>query len=310
MGKRLRVAVILGGTSSEREVSLKSGRAVIEALDRSHYHVAAYDPAEDISRLVADAPQLDVALIMIHGRGGEDGTVQGLLDLLGVPYQSAGVLGCALAMDKHLSKERYRQHGLPVAPDVLLIKGDPDAAARVMARPGLPVVIKPAHEGSSCGISIVQRAADLEPALRSAFALDVEVLAEAFLAGREVTCGVLGHRYPEALPLVEILPGDKYSFFDFEAKYTPGATREVCPAQVDSETTRLVQELAVRAHQALTLQGYSRSDFILTSDGPVILETNTIPGMTHTSLLPQAAAAAGMDFPALCSRLVELALSK
>lgn len=305
---KLRVAVLLGGSSSERPVSLKSGGAVLHHLDQARYQALPLDPSIDLVRLIQEAATIDVALVMLHGRGGEDGSVQGLLDLLGIPYQCAGVLGCALAMDKPMAKDRFRLAGLPVAPDLVLRRGDPDPAARVLAGLGLPVVVKPAREGSSFGITVVRQEADLAPALTAAFNLDAVVLVEKFLAGREVTVAVLGNEQLQALPLVEIIPGDKYCFFDYEAKYTPGASREICPAPLDEATTRLVQELGLKAHQALGLKGYSRSDFILGDSGPVLLETNTIPGMTETSLLPQAAAAAGLDFPALLDRLIQLAL--
>ncbi len=307
---RLSVAVIRGGNSSEREVSLKSGQAVLEALDPKRYKVRAYDPAQGLGPLVRDAKKIDVALIIMHGRGGEDGSMQGFLDLLGIPYQSAGMLGCALAMDKPLAKDRYRLAGLPVAPDLVLSRGASKPAQRVLEELGLPVAVKPAREGSSCGISIVRHKKNLAPALAAAFALDNEVLVERYLEGREITCGVLGNDELLALPLVEIIPDKKYLFFDYEAKYQPGASREICPAPLDDATTAIFQDLGKRAHRALGLTGYSRSDFILTAQGPFILETNTIPGMTKTSLLPQAAQAAGMSFPALVDRLIELALEK
>jgi D-alanine-D-alanine ligase len=264
----------------------------------------------DLPRLIRDAEGLDVALIMLHGRGGEDGSMQGLLDILGIPYQCAGVLGCALAMDKPMAKECYRRAGLPVAPDLVLDRGEPDPAGRVMKDLGLPVVVKPAREGSSCGISIVGQEPELAPALEAAFALDPEALVERFLDGREITCGVLGNQELVALPLVEIRPGQEFAFFDYQAKYTPGASAEICPAPIDDQSTALIQDLGKRAHRALKLMGYSRSDFILTDRGPFILETNTIPGMTATSLLPLAAKAAGLDMPALLDRLIELALER
>jgi len=309
MAARLTVAVIAGGASSERQVSLTSGESVAQALDQARFEVRRYDPPVDLARLVAEAGELDVALVMLHGRGGEDGAMQGLLDLLGVPYQCAGVLGCALAMMKPFAKELYRLAGIPVAKDVVLSRGQ--AGAVDMARGlGLPVVVKPASEGSSFGVALVTRGAELAGAIEAAFRLDRVVLVEELIQGREVTCGVIGNQDPQPLPLVEIIPGDKYNFFDFEAKYTPGASREVCPAPLDEQATRQIQELGVKAHEALGLMGYSRSDFILKEDGPVILETNTIPGMTPTSLLPQAAAAAGMEMPAFLERLIALALER
>jgi D-alanine-D-alanine ligase len=304
----LKVALIAGGTSSEREVSLKSGRAVAKALESLPHTVETFDPATDLADLVRRAGEFDVALVIMHGPGGEDGRLQGLLDLVGLPYQCAGVLGCALAMDKPRAKELFRAAGVPVAPDLVLRRGEADPAGRVLAELGLPVVIKPAREGSSFGISMVREAQELAPALEAAFKLDRVVLAERLLAGRELTAAVVGNRELSALPLVEIVPGEEHAFFDFTAKYTPGASQEICPAPVDEATTRQVQELGMAAHRVLGLKGYSRTDFILTDEGPFALETNTIPGMTETSLLPQAAAAAGMDFPTFIDKLLDLAL--
>ncbi|MFH2126423.1 MAG: D-alanine--D-alanine ligase [Pseudomonadota bacterium] len=306
----LKVALIMGGTSSEREVSLKSGRAVAKALEALPHQVETFDPATDLAELVRRAGEFDVALVMLHGPGGEDGRLQGLLDLVGLPYQCAGVLGCALAMDKPRAKELFRAAGIPVAPDVVLGRGEPDPVGRVMEELGLPVVIKPAREGSSFGISMVHEIKDLAPAIEAAFKLDRVILAERLLTGRELTAAVVGNRELTALPLIEIIPGEQSTFFDFTAKYTPGGSQEICPAPVDEATTRRVQELGIAAHRALGLKGYSRTDFILTEDGPLALETNTIPGMTETSLLPQAAAAAGMDFPAFIDKLLDLALEE
>lgn len=298
----------MGGTSTERPVSLKSGEAVARALDPAKYHVVTYDPPCDLLRLVDDADSLDAALIMLHGRGGEDGSVQGLLDLLGVPYQCSGVLGCALAMNKVMAKERFRQFGLPVADDFVFDAGQTGVAAEALKRLGLPLVIKPACEGSSFGVTICRQAGQVAPAIAEAAAKDSLILAEKCIIGREITCGVLGEPEPRPLPLVEIAPGEGHEFFDFQAKYVPGETREICPAPLDAETTRLIQALGVRAHKALGLQRYSRADFILGPDGPVLLEVNTIPGMTETSLLPQAAAAAGVSYAGLVEELLQLAL--
>jgi D-alanine-D-alanine ligase len=308
--KRFRVAVILGGNSMEREVSIRSGQAVAYALDPARFHVLVFDPVVDLPRMIKEAPRLDAALIMLHGRGGEDGSMQGMLDLLGVPYQCSGVLGCALAMDKVMSKDRFRQKGLPVAPDLVLERGQAHAQEQVMGELGLPVVVKPAREGSSFGISIIKKRKQLKKALEMAFELDRTILVERYLQGREITSSVIGNLELTALPLIEIIPDEKYDFFDYTAKYVAGASQEVCPADLDPATTSLIQDLGVKAHQALGLMGYSRSDFILTDDGPFILESNTIPGMTATSLFPQAAAAAGMSFEAMTARLVHLAMER
>jgi len=306
----LRVAVLYGGKSSERNVSLASGNQVIQSLDPVRYRVTGYDLRDDLSRLVADSPSIDVALIILHGRYGEDGTVQGLLDLLGVPYQGSGVLGSALAMNKRLTKFMYRQAGLPVARDWAVSRGRSFSAEDLIEDLGFPLVIKPNQEGSSFGVTIVRDKAQLGEGLEKAFQLDEEVLVEEYLAGREITCGVLGNSELQALPLVEIIPTEKYDFFDYEAKYKEGASREICPAPIGPEVTRQAQEYGIRAHRVLGLRGYSRTDMIVRGEKIILLETNTIPGMTRTSLFPQAAQAAGLTFGALLDRLIELALEK
>jgi D-alanine-D-alanine ligase len=307
---KLRVALLAGGVSAEREVSLKSARQVYEALDKDKYDVTRYDPRDDLPRLVQDAPRIDVALIILHGRLGEDGTIQGFLDSLGIPYQGSGVLGSALAMNKILSKRLYEQEGLPVAPYVIADRVHPPPSRAVVERLGLPVVVKPEHEGSSIGLSIVREEKALPGALEKAWAYDRRCLVEKYIPGVEVTGGVLGNDALQALPLVEIVPGEQFEFFDYQAKYTPGASREICPARLSPELTRKAQELAVRAHQTLCCRGYSRTDMMvdLAEEKVYVLETNTIPGMTETSLFPQAAAAAGIPFPQLLDRLIALAL--
>jgi D-alanine-D-alanine ligase len=309
MGK-MRLALIAGGKSSEREVSLKSGAQVYQALDQSKYDIRRYDPLSDLERLVREAPDLDVALIIMHGRGGEDGSMQGLLDLLGVPYQGSGILGSALAMNKELSKNLYQMAGLQV-PGALAFPRDAALSPQeIAAKLGLPAVIKPATEGSSIGITLARTLEELERGLAAAFALDHRVLVEQFIRGTEVTGGILGNANLQALPLVEIIPTASYAFFDYEAKYQPGATSEICPARLDPELTRRAQQCALTAHAALGCRGYSRTDMIVRDGEIYVLETNTIPGMTATSLFPQAAKAAGLEFPALLDTLVQLALEK
>jgi len=309
MGK-LRVALLSGGRSAEREVSLNSAKQVYQALDKEKYDIRRYDPRDDLPKLVADARAIDVALIILHGRLGEDGTIQGMLELLDIPYHGSGVLGSALAMNKIHSKRLYRDAGLPVARCVVLEGDEPDPVALVDEALGFPVVVKPEQEGSTIGISIVGKPQELRPALELARGYDRVVLVEEFLRGVEITGAVLGNRNPQALPLVEIVPGEQYGFFTYEAKYTPGATREICPARLSEALTRKAQDYAVRAHKALKCRGYSRTDMIAGDDEVYILETNTIPGMTATSLFPQAAAAAGISFSQLLDRLIELALER
>jgi D-alanine-D-alanine ligase len=305
---RLRLALIAGGVSGEREVSLNGAVEVQKALDSGKYDVVRYDPATDLSKIAADAGRIDVAFILLHGIHGEDGTMQGFLELLGIPYQGAGVLGSALAMDKNLAKTLYRLHGLPVAEWEMAARADIDSPHRLLDRLRLPLVVKPVRQGSSIGMSIVRQADGLSGALERAFAHDDAVMVEEFIQGREITVGVIGNEELQPLPLVEIIPGDQYEFFDYEAKYKPGATREVCPAEVSESVREKAQHYGLTAHRALQLRGYSRTDMIVRGEEIYILETNTIPGMTPTSLLPQAARESGLSFSALLDRLIALAL--
>jgi D-alanine-D-alanine ligase len=305
---KLTIALLSGGVSSEREVSLNSGSQVHQALDPAKYEVLRYDPKTDLPRLVADAPRIDAALIILHGPYGEDGTVQGLLDLLEIPYQGSGVLGSAVAMNKVASKTLYRQAGLPTPDYVIARRGLPLDLDDAMARLHLPIVVKPASGGSSVGIAIARSRAALASALEAAYAHDPVVLLEAYIEGIEVTGGVIGNDDLEALPLIEIIPDRGHEFFNYEAKYTVGGAQEICPARIDAKITDKAQRLCIDAHRALFCRGYSRTDLMLRGRDLYILETNTIPGMTATSLLPRAARTAGMEFGRLLDRLIELSL--
>jgi D-alanine-D-alanine ligase len=306
--KKITVALLAGGKSAEREVSLKSGGQVYEAINKERYEVLRYDPRDDLPRLAKDADKIDIALIILHGRLGEDGTVQGFLESLGIPYHGSGVLGSAVAMNKILSKHLYIQAGLTVPPYVVLDKLNAKNVRKAVDKLGFPIVVKPEHEGSSIGLTIVQDESQLSGALEKAWGYDRRCLLEQYIPGTEVTGAVLGNDSPEALPLVEIIPGEGHEFFDYEAKYVPGAATEICPARLPEEMAKKAQECAVKAHEALYCRGYSRTDMIVSKDQLYVLETNTIPGMTQTSLYPQAAAAAGYSFSELLDRLIELAL--
>jgi D-alanine-D-alanine ligase len=306
--KKIRLALLAGGKSGEREVSLKGAEEVAKALDPHKYEVKRYDPATDLAKLATEAHSLDAAFILLHGPFGEDGTVQGFLDLLSIPYQGSGVLGSAIAMDKNLSKILYRNAGLKVPQWYMASKEDIDNTGNILGQLGLPLVIKPARQGSSLGMTIARSEDDIAEGLKKAFGIDRQVMVEEFITGREITGGVIGNEELTALPLVEIIPGDAYEFFDYEAKYQPGASKEICPADLEAAITVRAQNYALAAHRALQLRGYSRTDMIVSGDDIYLLETNTIPGMTPTSLLPQGAAAAGFDFPALLDRLIELSL--
>jgi D-alanine-D-alanine ligase len=307
--KKLTVALLSGGISSEREVSLNSGRQVYEALDKDKYDILRYDPKTDLPRLVADAQRIDAALIILHGAFGEDGTVQGLLDLLGIPYQGSGVLGSAVAMNKLAAKHLYRQAGLPIPDSIVARRGSRrDPVETAVRRLGMPLVVKPVVGGSSVGVTIVRSSQELNSALETAYAHDASVLIETYIQGTEITGGVIGNDELEALPLIEIIPDRNHPFFDYEAKYTAGVTQEICPARIDAGLTAEAQRLAIEAHRALFCRGYSRTDMMLRGGDLFILETNTIPGMTATSLLPRAAQTAGISFSRLLDRLIELSL--
>jgi D-alanine-D-alanine ligase len=307
--KKMTIGLLAGGKSGEREVSLSGAAICAEALDTTRFDVRRYDPATDLAALVHDAHLLDFVFILLHGRFGEDGSVQGLLDLLGVAYQGAGILGSALAMDKHVAKTLYQSADIPVAPWRTIRRGDEVDGAGIAAEFGLPMVIKPVREGSSLGLTIAGTVDQILAGIEQALAIDERVMVERYVSGREITVGVLGNSVPEPLPVIEIIPGDDYEFFDYNAKYLPGASQEICPADISDELRDAAQRYAVAAHQVLELTGYSRTDMIIDEDNRiVVLETNTIPGMTQTSLFPQAAQAYGLDYGAMLERLIELGL--
>jgi D-alanine-D-alanine ligase len=308
--KRLRVALIAGGISGEREISMKSGDAVEKALDPKKYEVKRYDPRDDLGLLLKNSGNTDLALILLHGRYGEDGSMQGLLDLLGISYVGSGILGSALAMNKRIAKSVFRAEELLVAEEVLLYRGEPYSLDHILERLGASTVVKPASEGSSIGVTICHSKEELLKGIEAAFHHDREILVERFLNGKELTCCVLGNKSLEALPVIEIVPNSKYTFFDYQAKYTPGATSEICPARISRAQTEEVQSCAVRAHRALQCRDWSRTDMILCDDKVYVLETNTIPGMTETSLVPLAARTAGMAFPQLVDRLIALCMER
>jgi D-alanine-D-alanine ligase len=269
-------------------------------------------PPLDIEKWIRGSERPDVAFIALHGRGGEDGTIQGMLELLGIPYTGSGVLASALAMDKVMTKRLLRAEGIPVPADVVVSEGDaasPDSLAkRVHGTLGYPVVVKPSREGSTIGCSIVRDPSQLSIALASALTYDSEVLIETYVQGTEITAGLLGTRDPLALPLIEIVP--KGGFYDYQAKYAAGGSTHIIPARIPDRAAELAREYARQTHNTLGCRGMSRVDMIVSGEQPYVLEANTIPGMTPTSLLPEAARAAGIEFPALLDRLIESALER
>lgn len=307
---QLKVALLCGGWSDEREVSLASGRECAEAMAQAGFsNVDLLDVAAPaFVHTIADGGY-DVAFVALHGRYGEDGCVQGFLELLGIPYTFSGVLASAVASDKAMAKDVYREHGIPTPADVLLYKGDPLETDVVIEALGLPLFVKPVSNGSSYGISRVERADQLPQAVEHAFAYGSRVLVEKAVSGVEITVPVLGNEHPDALPAVEIRYDS--AFYDLDAKYEDPAKHHVIPPELPASTVTRAQELACRAHVALECSGASRSDFIVDVAGtPYMLETNVVPGMTSSSLMPDAARRAGMGFSELCRRLVELAVER
>jgi D-alanine-D-alanine ligase len=326
----VRVTVLTGGASTERDVALASARQIVPALRSSGHEVIVVDTVsgfvpesreeEHLLGTVGTAPpsvaelqqrertflltalgalpevrEADVAFLALHGGRGEDGTIQTILETLGVPYTGSGPLGSALAMDKDISKQLFLQAGVPTAP----WRMTPVIAAEAGHALGWPLVVKPSKQGSTVGLTVVKRPEDYDRAVWYAGEFDDEVMVEAFVPGRELTVGILGD---EALAVGEIIP--RHEIFDYECKYTPGMSEEIFPADLPAAVTAEVQRQGLLAHRALKLRGYSRVDFRLTAGGELrCLEANTLPGMTSTSLLPQSARVAGIDFASLCDRI-------
>ena len=304
----LSIAVLMGGTSAEREVSLNTGDQVARALEAKGHTATRIDTAEIAFIDQVRSGAFDVAFICLHGRFGEDGTMQGLLEIIGLPYVGSGVLASALAMDKVASKHVFAAEGLAMPASVIL-RTMPESTGPIVAELGGKLVVKPAREGSSVGMSIVHDPGELVPALELAFRHDAVVIVERFIAGVEVTVGVIGNDELVALPTLEIVP--EHEFYDYDSKYVPGMSTHIIPARVSEAAREECARVAIAAHRALGCRGMSRADTIVTADGEVLLlEVNTIPGMTATSLLPDAARAAGIEFPELCDRLVTLALER
>ena len=300
------IGVLLGGLSKEREVSLKSGAAVLDALILRGYDAVPIDVGPDIVQQLKEKA-IDVAFLALHGRYGEDGCIQGLLEILSIPYTGSSVMTSALAMDKYLTKDIARQEGLKTPEsvffDAFLESLDSFVAAYSL---GFPVVVKPSREGSTIGIAKVGNPIELKAAIQAAAQLDSRVLIESFVQGREVTVPVLNQ---EALPVLEVVP--KNGFYDYQSKYTPGATTYTCPAQIPDDWTRRVQDDAKRIYRRLGCEGVARADFIFDSAGtPYFLEINTLPGMTGTSLVPKSAAVAGINFGELVEKILDSARLK
>ena len=310
MKNKIRIAVLAGGWSGERGVSLKSGKAVYNALNRDRYDVTLYDPKDDLEVLIKKREEIDLAFILLHGTFGEDGRIQGMLDVLHIPFVGSGVLASAMALNKRIAKDVFRGVGLRVADEIILKRREGFSVDRLVETLGSPVVIKPVSEGSSLGISIAHNRKEIQEGVEAAFQYDGEIIAEPYLKGTEITCCILGNQDLEALPVVEIVPTAAYGFFDYEAKYKPGATDEICPAPISPFLAEEACSYAKTAHRALNCDVWSRSDMIIQDEVVYLLETNTIPGMTETSLFPLAARAAGMTLSDLVDKMITLSLEQ
>jgi D-alanine-D-alanine ligase len=311
-----RVAVLKGGPSLERQVSLRSAARVEDALESLGHEVVPIDVGGDLVERLRDS-RAEVAFVALHGRGGEDGTVQEILEIVGMPYTGSGVAACIRSMDKVLTKHLLVEQRLPT-PDFFAFNetafrefGAAEALPAIEERLGFPIVVKPAAQGSALGIKFARTPKDVPEALIAAFSYDEKVLLERYIGGRELAVGLLEHEGDvQALPIVEALPKDEY-FFDFESRYEIGKTEYVCPAELPGEITEEAQELAIATYRLLGCYGFARIDMILSKEGELqVLEAQVIPGLTETSLLPQAGEAAGISFEQLVERLVQLALRR
>jgi D-alanine-D-alanine ligase len=303
----MKIAVLYGGISGEREVSLSSGKGIIEALQKNGHEVIGIDfhphRLHEITQL-----NVDMVYIGLHGKYGEDGKIQGLLDMLGIPYVGSGVLASALAMDKYKAKQIFNQNGLPVAKgkkysqdtDYSLIEND------ILTNFSFPIVVKPNQEGSTLGLTVVKTKGELSEAIKNGFQFDSDILVEEFVKGKELTVAVWGKQGEEsALPIIEIIPKNEY--YDYESKYAEGGSEHIVPANIPDDLTKKIQEYAVKAHQLLGCRTYSRVDFILSDSGhPIILEINTLPGMTPTSLFPDAAKAVGISYEEMIEKFIQM----
>jgi len=306
----LKVGVIAGGISSEREVSLSTGRSIYEALIKAGYNTQFIDFEGNVQSIIEK--NINVAFIALHGKYGEDGTIQGLLELLKVPYTGSGVLSSALAMDKIFTKKIFQFENIPT-PDFLSIheqnfKEHKEINSYIKDKIRYPVIVKPNRGGSTIGVNIVNKENDLQDAIKAAFVYDNAVLVEKYIKGRLLTVGIIGND-PIALPLIEIKP--KSGFYDYAAKYTQGLTEYLVPAPVEKSLADNISNLAIRCHEMLDCSGVSRVDLIMDMDNNInILEVNTIPGMTPTSLVPKAAASCGIDFVSLAEIILNCASLK
>ena len=296
---KMRVGILMGGLSREREISLKTGTAIWKALSGKGYQVQTIDVGYDIAEVLM-REKIECAFIALHGKFGEDGTIQGLLELMRIPYTGSGVLASALAMDKIISKKIFFSEAIPTPAYEAISRETLERDPGMKISLPLPVVVKPAREGSTIGVSVVKQEEELLPALKKAAECDDEVLVETFIEGKEITVGILGE---VALPIIEIAP--RSGFYDYHSKYTRGETQYIIPARLPGAKYFLAQEMSLKAFKALGCAGCVRVDLMTDAEGnPFVIDVNTMPGMTETSLVPQAAEHAGISFGELAERIL------
>lgn len=340
MKKKLRIALVFGGTSQEREVSLSSGKNVATFLNPKKYDIVPVEISREGKWLIESSTikqiqssvvmkklssnraivpidknsisKIDLAFLVLHGPGGEDGTIQGMLESLGVRYTGSGVLASALAMDKAKTKRLVASEGVLVAPHIVISKIDyKNNPKKYLSKLHGKLVIKPNRIGSSIGITITDKKDEIKRGIETAFKYDNEVMIEAFISGRELTVPVMGNKKSQALPVIEIIPKSGSEFFDFRAKYNPDFSDEIVPAPITQSLAKKLQAIAVLIHELLGCRGVTRSDFIVTPKGEIyFLEINTIPGMTSNSLVPKSAKAIGISYSQLLDKMIQLALSE
>ncbi len=306
---KIKVLVLMGGKSSEHEVSMLSGKEVVKNLDKSRYEIiplAISKEGSGIEKITKIKP--DVVFIALHGSYGEDGAIQGMLEAFGIPYTGPGVLASAIGIDKIVFRKLMRAEKLPIPRFIFLKKGDSmKSVSKMLGK--VPYFVKPFNQGSSLGASPVKHVSELNKAINLAFKYSDIILIDEYLDGLELTCAVLGNKKPVALPVIEIHPV-KSKFFDYMAKYSENGAKEIVPARISNTLTKKIQELAIKTYKTIGCKGFSRVDFILKNGKPVILEINTVPGLTPASLFPKAAKSAGISYPRLLDKIIEYATEK
>jgi len=305
----IKVAILMGGISNEREVSLSTGKTVAKYLDSSKFDSKLYDTKKDLPKLFLDISKkkIDICFIALHGKGGEDGSIQGILELLGVAYTGPGIMASAISMDKIISKRLFMQEKI-LTPKFVVIKNKKIDFKQIRDKIGLPCVIKPSNSGSSVGVSIIKKEKEIKKGIKMALKENDKVIIEEYIQGKEITVGVLGNKTPRALSIVEIIP--KTKFFDYQAKYNPKFCDEIAPARISVDLTKKAQELALKVYKLLDCKGFSRIDMILKGKKIYVLENNTIPGLTPNSLLPKAAKADNISFSKLLEKIINFGLEK